>query len=78
MKKALAIMLLLGMLLTGCQGAPQGEALASATPVPAAVPVETQAASQLMISAAPVTPSPTVPPTPSPTPTTRPVIPPPA
>ena len=73
MKKALSLVLLLGLLLLGCQGVPQGEAMtASATPTPSPTPVQPQPTAKLNIAALPVTPSPTVPPTPSPSPTPEP------
>ncbi len=78
MKKVLLALLLLCLVLLGCQRATQVEALAP-TPVPteAATPIPVSPPSpsvrQIYISAASPSPSPTVPPTPSPTPTPSPI-----
>ena len=87
MKKALCALLLFGLLLSGCQSIPKGEAMAvqntstleptpdptpTLEPTPVPTPIPPRATEMLSISAAPVTPSPTVPPTPSPTPTATP------
>ena len=71
MKKAMLALLFLSLLLLGCQGAPQGEALTSAAPA-TATPVATQippkATEKLVVAAVPATPSPTPVPTATPTP----------
>ena len=75
MKKALVVLLFLGLLLLGCRGVPAGETLtaAAASAVPSD-PAETLVPAQLFISPAPATPSPTIQPTPSPSPTPSPTL----
>ncbi len=71
MKKALILLLFLGLLLLGCQGVPQGEALSSiapATATPPSTPLPPRATEKLTVAAAPATPSPTAVPTATPTP----------
>lgn len=75
MKRAMVLLLLLSMLLTGCRAASTAEmppptptSMPTAEPAPNHLP----AAEKLIITALPVTPSPTVPPTPTPSPTPSP------